>query len=203
MALYTEEELLNFEEDIAKCFDEGLIRAPVHLYSNNEKQMIDVFNHYNIGPDDWVFCTWRSHYQCLLKGVPKEELKQAIMDGKSISLSFPEYNVLSSAIVTGNLPIALGAALAKHRDGSPGTIYAFCGDMTAETGIFHECLKYANNFKLPIKFIIEDNGHSVCTDTKETWGKKTWWQDHPSHMIYYYKYKSKWPHAGAGKRVQF
>ena len=37
--------------------------------------------------------------------------------------------------------------------------------MTSETGIMHESLKYAENFNLPIKFIIEDNNLSVCTDT--------------------------------------
>ena len=35
------------------------------------------------------------------------------------------------------------------------------GDMTSETGIMHECYKYAVNHKLPIHFVIEDNGVSV------------------------------------------
>ena len=28
--------------------------------------------------NDWVFCSWRSHYQCLLKGVPPKKLKKEI-----------------------------------------------------------------------------------------------------------------------------
>ena len=39
------------------------------------------------------------------------------------------------------------------------------GEMTSETGIAHECIKYSRNFKLPIHFIIEDNQKSVCTET--------------------------------------
>ena len=31
------------------------------------------------------------------------------------------------------------------------------GEMTSETGIAHECIKYSRNHKLPIHFIIEDN----------------------------------------------
>ena len=34
--------------------------------------MIGVFK--DVRPNDWVFCSWRSHYQCLLKGVPEDEL---------------------------------------------------------------------------------------------------------------------------------
>ena len=94
----TKERLIAFEEDIAKEFNDAKIKAPVHLYSGNEEEMINIFK--GINPEDWVLCTWRSHYQCLLKGVPPEKVKSEIMSGKSISLCFPEYNIFSSAIVT-------------------------------------------------------------------------------------------------------
>ena len=29
--------------------------------------------------------------------------------------------------------------------------------------------KYSTNHDLPIRFVIEDNGKSVCTDTREVW----------------------------------
>ena len=41
--------------------------------------------------------------------------------------------------------------------------------MTFETGTFHECYKYAKNFKPPIKFVVEDNGLSTNTPTKSAW----------------------------------
>jgi len=106
-------DLINFENDIANTFNEGKIRAPVHLYSNNEKFLINFFK--KIKKNDWVFCSWRSHYQCLLKGVPPKKLKQEILDGKSISLCFPEYKIYSSAIVGGVLPISVGLALSLKR----------------------------------------------------------------------------------------
>ena len=93
----TPEDLIAFETDIAETFNAGKIRAPVHLYSGNETQMIEVFR--NVKPADWVFCSWRSHYQCLLKGVPREKVKAEILAGRSISLCFPEHRVVSSAIV--------------------------------------------------------------------------------------------------------
>ena len=90
---YTPKELIAFETDIAECFDDAQIKAPVHLYDGNEKEMIKVFK--NVKNEDWIFCTWRSHYQCLLKGVPPELIKQDILDGKSITLCYPEYKVYS------------------------------------------------------------------------------------------------------------
>ena len=135
------EELIKFENEIAELFNSGKIRAPVHLYHGNEEKIINVFK--NIKSDDWVFCTWRSHYQCLLKGVPTKEIKEEILSGRSISLCFPKYNVYSSAIVGGSIPIALGTAMSLKRKNSKNRVYCFMGEMTSETGIAHECVKYS------------------------------------------------------------
>ena len=75
--------------------------------------------------------------------------------------------------------------------------------MTSETGIMHESLKYAMNFNLPIRFIIEDNNLSVCTNTRKVWNIKKLTNNKKNKFVIYYKYKNKYPHAGAGKRVQF
>jgi len=196
------EDLVRFEENIANLFNKAKIRSPVHLYSGNEKFLINFFK--KIKKNDWVFCSWRSHYQCLLKGVPVNKVKKEIVNGKSISLCFLDYKIYSSAIVGGTLPIALGLAISLKRKKSLNKIYCFIGDMTSETGIAHECIKYSRNKKLPIHFIIEDNNKSVCTDTKKTWSlKKLTYENKSDKYVTYYKYKLKYPHAGAGKRVEF
>ena len=197
-----EKDLIHFEDNIAKLFNEAKIKAPIHLYSGNEKILINLFK--KIKKNDWVFCSWRSHYQCLLKGVPPKKVKNEIINGKSISLCFIEHKIYSSAIVGGVLPIALGLAVSLKRKKSKNKVYCFVGDMTSETGIAHECIKYSIKKNLPIHFIIEDNGKSVCTDTRKTWStKRLTYQNIKSKFVTYYKYKLKYPHAGAGKRVQF
>ena len=45
--------------------------------------------------------------------------------------------------------------------------------MTSETGIAHECIKFSQNFNLPILFVIEDND-LVCTETRVAWGEKNY-----------------------------
>ena len=195
-------DLINFEDSIAKLFNEAKIKAPIHLYSGNEKFLINFFK--KIKKNDWVLCSWRSHYQCLLKGVPPKKIKNEIIDGKSISLCFLDYKIYSSAIVGGSLPIAVGLAMSLKRKKSKNKVYCFIGDMTSETGIAHECIKYSMNKNLPIHFIVEDNRKSVCTDTRKAWSKKKLTYENVSDkFVTYYKYKLKYPHAGAGKRVQF
>tara|TARA_A200000113_G_scaffold204158_1_gene199670 strand:- start:773 stop:1183 length:411 start_codon:yes stop_codon:yes gene_type:complete len=136
--------------------------------------------------------------------VPPKILKKEILDGKSISLCFMKYKVYSSAIVGGILPISLGMALSLKRKKSKNRVFCFMGDMTSETGIAYETIKYSINKKLPIHFVIEDNSKSVCTDTRKTWSlKKLSYENSKTSYITYYKYKLKYPHAGAGKRVQF
>ena len=195
-------ELIAFENEVAEKFNSGLIRSPVHLYYGNENNIIKVFE--KVKKNDFVFCSWRSHYQCLLKGVPKNKLMDAIIEGRSISLCFPEYRIYSSAIVGGNLPIAVGTAMSIKLQNLDEKVFCFMGDMTSETGIAHECIKYSQQHDLPIMFVIEDNKKSVMTDTRETWNlRKLSYENSTQEKIIYYKYKTKYPHAGAGVRVQF
>ena len=201
MKSYIPEELVAFETDIGNCFNEGLIKAPIHLYDGNESQIIDVFKF--VKDEDWVFCTWRSHYQCLLKGVSPERLRSDILKGKSITLCYPEYKIYSSAIVTGSIPISTGVAFDIKRKGQPGHVWCFIGDMASETGTFFENWKYAVNHDLPITFVVEDNNKSVCTDTRKTWNTDSLYFETSKPKVIYYQYQSKYPHAGAGKRIQF
>lgn len=191
----TRDDLIAFETEVAELFNAGKIPHPVHLSDGNEQQLIDVFRH--VGPNDWVLGSWRMHYQCLLKGVPRETLRAAILSGQSIALNFPEHRIVSSAIVGGVLPIAVGLAMAIKRAGGAERVHCFLGDMTALTGGFHECLTYAASHDLPVRWIVEDNGVSVCTPTRAAWGE-------PGQAdVVSYAYRSRYPHAGAGQRVQF
>lgn len=194
----TKGDLIAFEKGIAAMFDAGAIRAPVHLAGGNEAALQEIFA--EIRPQDWITCTWRSHYHCLLKGVPPERLRADIVAGRSIALCYPEHRIISSAIVGGALPVAVGIAWAIKRSGEDARVWAFSGDMAATTGMFHECVQYAAGHHLPIQFVVESNGKSVCTDTAAVWGNEC----QPSRMAdKFFEYVLPWPHSGAGKRVQF
>lgn len=220
----TPEELIQFEEDVKIAFENSQIRAPIHLTRGNEKELISIFKY--IAADDWVFSTWRSHYHALLHGIDKTWLMNEILQGRSITVHSKEHNFFTSAIVGGTLPIAIGAAMALKRQESKNYVWIFVGDMTAESGIFYEALKYATRNNLPILFVVEDNGMSTNTPTQESWGGgvtdatitlKQLTGDvtnchypnlSPSILrfgkhVLYYKHERQFPHTGIGKWVYF
>lgn len=195
------DEMIAFEQAIAEEFNAGKIRYPVHLASGCEVHLVDIFK--GIKSHDWVFGTWRLHHHALLKGVPPEELRAAIHRGESMALRFDGHRVYGSAIVGGTIPIALGTALAIKRSGAGEMVWLFVGDMASELGILHEAIKYAGNFALPLSVVIEDNAVSVCTCTRDAWGINRPQADTNPVRVVRYRYTSQYPHAGAGKRIQF
>lgn len=200
--MMTVEELIAFEKDIADEFNAGKIPYPVHLSGGNESALIDIFK--NIGRRDYICSTWRSHFHALLHGIEPAKVKAAIMAGRSITLTFPEHRFLSSAIVAGMAPIAVGLALAIKRDGRDEKVWCFLGDMAARTGAVHEARMYARGHRLPIVWVEENNMISVCTPTMDTWHSRK--GDEPygqGDQNMSYSYKLPFPHAGAGVRVQF
>lgn len=190
------QDLIQFEEEIKGLFLDGRIRAPVHLSRGNEEPLIEIFK--QIRKEDWVFSTHRSHYHALLKGIDREWIRNEILAGRSIHLNNKEHNFFSSAIIGGCLPIALGVAMAINRKRSKRHVWVFVGDMGAETGIFHECTKYAAKHKLPITLVIEDNGLSTDTPTQLVWGRGK-----GKASIMRYKYKRVFPHINCGQWVTF
>ena len=189
--------LIDFEKDIKKIYEDGKIKAPIHLSGNNEIPLIRIFK--NIKKTDWVFSSWRNHYHAILKGVPLKLIKKEIISGRSMGLNFKKYNFYSSSIVGGIIPIALGVAKSIKLKKSKSLVWVFIGDMTFETGLFHECFKYAKNHNLPIKFVVEDNNMSTNTPTNKVWVRKS----KIPKGVFYYKYKRKYPHHGTGSWILF
>ena len=217
------QELIDFEKEVVQLFNDGKLRSPVHLSGGNEEQLIEIFK--NIKPTDWVFSTYRSHYHALLHGIDKEWLKNWILDNKSIHVMNSQHKFITSAIVGGTLPTALGVAIGiklkndkdikeveegredkRFTDYDDTHVFVFIGDMTGHTGVFFECIKYAYYHNLPITFVIEDNGLSTDTPTSEVWNIPNIDYYHQLSqmfpgMIVYYKYERVWPHYGSGKWV--
>ena len=196
-ALYTEQDLIDFENLIVQHWENAKIRGPIHLSNGNETQLIEIFK--RIKTTDYVFSTWRNHYHALLKEIDSKWLENEILAGKSITVCNVDERFYSSAIVGGTLSIALGVAQGIKKNNGTEKVWCFIGDMSFESGVFYEVHKYARNFDLPLYFIIEDNDVSTYTPTDSTWNKK---RDIPDDVIHY-NYKSKYPHYGSGKWIAF
>lgn len=198
--MWTKEKLIAFEKEVARRWEAGEIKAPVHLSGGCEDQLIEIFK--KIKPSDYILSSWRSHYHALLHGVPPDELMRQILVGKSMSVNSVDPPFYSSAIAGGILPVAVGLGMAIKRKGESRKVVVFCGDMTARMGVFYESVIYSRNFDLPVTFVIEDNGKSVRTDSKEAWGETVnnrsaiWsWGN-----VIRYEYKLSWPHHGTSRK---
>ena len=135
----TSSDLMSFEEEVFARYENSEIKAPVHLTSGNEEQLIKIFQY--VHPDDWVFCSWRNHYHALLHGIPRETLMDLIVRGKSMSVYSKNPKMYTSSIVGGIIPIALGVAKAlkikqdeflnkNYNKDKDRIVWCFIGDMT-------------------------------------------------------------------------
>lgn len=182
---------------MAAAFEAKQVKGPIHLCSDEQAEpLIEIFK--DIRPEDWIFCTWRNHFHALLKGVPEEELFAAICAGRSMYFSSKEYRVVSSAIVGGIFPLALGVGMGIKRAGGSERVWVFCGDMAARGGLFHEFAQYATGHGLNIRVATEDNGYSTNANTEETWGGPQF-----QYTTIRYSYRRNRPHTGTGKFVTF
>src|SRR6266480_6249109 len=64
-----------------------------------------------------------------------------------------------------SLPVACGVALTMKIRQHTTIVLAACGDGATNTGPFHEALNFASVQKLPVVFVVENNGYAYSTPT--------------------------------------
>ncbi|MGB3543135.1 alpha-ketoacid dehydrogenase subunit alpha/beta [Rubrivirga sp.] len=65
------------------------------------------------------------------------------------------------------LPVADGLGLASQLRGEDAVALAFTGEGATREGDFHEALNLASVWKLPVVFVVENNGYGLSTPTSE------------------------------------
>lgn len=193
-----EKELIYFEDEIVRLWEDAKIPYPVHFSGGNEKQLIEIFKVINKG--DYVLSTHRGHYHYLLAGGETEKLKSIILRGDSMHIFDKEINFLTSSIVAGMPAVAAGLARAIYDKKKDNKVWCFVGDGAEDEGHFYEAVRYIDGHDLPCKFIIEDNDRSVETPKEERYGKSE--MNWPGCVIKY-SYTPKYPHVGTGRFVNF
>jgi len=189
---WTKEELIDFENQIGELYMDNKLPFLFHLSGGNEDQLIEIFK--DIKEGDYVISNHRSHYHALLHGIPPEDLKNKILDGKSMFVYDRERNFFCSAIIGGTPAIAAGIAWALKKKGSNKKVWCFVGDGTEDNGHLFEAVRYVDGWDLSCKFIIENNDRSVESSNKDRWNNTSDYKwDSPSVIKYYYDIT--YPHA--------
>lgn len=194
----TKQELIDFENEIVKLWENAEIPFPVHFSGGNEDQLIKIFK--EIQPGDYIFSTHRNHYHYLLAGGNSAKLKEIILRGDSMHVFDKELNFFTSAIVAGTPAIAAGVALALKKKGSKNKVWCFIGDGAEDEGHFYEAVRYVDGQELPCVFVVEDNNRSVETPKSNRYNKSeiNW-----PPCVRRYHYVATFPHVGTDKWVDF
>jgi pyruvate dehydrogenase E1 component alpha subunit len=123
--------------------------------------------------DDAVYSGHRAHGHAIAKGAPLDAMLAELMGrdtglcrglGGSMHVVDVEHGFLgATGVVGGNIPIALGSALASRLRGDDAVAVVFFGDGAVQAGHFNETVNLATLWKLPLVLICENNGFAEFT----------------------------------------
>jgi 2-oxoisovalerate dehydrogenase E1 component len=117
---------------------------------------LGVFTSRNV-PFDKLFCQWQGKMHGYTKG-----------RDRSFHFGVPEYGIVGMISHLGpQLALADGVALANVLSGEKKIAVAFSGEGGTSEGDFHEALNTAAVWKLPVIFVVENNGYGLSTPSSE------------------------------------
>jgi TPP-dependent pyruvate/acetoin dehydrogenase alpha subunit len=148
----------------------GVVELP---HGSQGQEAIAIGACYGLRLQDQVLPSLRTRGAFIVKGVPTKLQMAGIFGkvtgparGKSTThhMADPEHGVLlGSGLIGSDIPVAVGAALAFKLQKKDNIVVNFFGDGAAQRGDFHEGLNFAGVFKLPILFMLENNGYAEYT----------------------------------------
>lgn len=170
-------EIRAFEEKVMDLLNRNIIKGASHLYAGEEAVATGAIAAIRRG--DVIASTHRGHGHCGAVGnkyadseAERQEHWNRMMAelmgketgycrGRGGSMHIADVakcnNLGSTGIVGGNIPVAVGAALAEKYLKTGAVVLCFFGDGATNTGAFHESMNMAATMELPLVAVIENN----------------------------------------------
>lgn len=146
-------------------------------FSGYGQEAIAVGCTWALHPADYVLPTHRNLGVWVTRGVPLLPLFCQLMgkDGgytkgrdRTFHFGLPEKRIIGMiSHMAAMLPVACGLGQAFQLKGEDGVALVFCGDGASREGDFHEALNLASAWKLPVIFVVENNGYGLSTPTSD------------------------------------
>jgi pyruvate/2-oxoglutarate/acetoin dehydrogenase E1 component/TPP-dependent pyruvate/acetoin dehydrogenase alpha subunit len=173
-------EIRALEDNIADLLNKAVLRGASHLYAGQEAVAVGAIS--SLRDDDLVTSTHRGHGHGHAHGDKAAKTPEARQNhynkmmaevlgrsggyckGKGGSMHIADVqhgNLGATGIVGGNLPVAVGAAMAQKLQGTDRVVACFFGDGAANEGTFHESLNMASLWNLPVIFVAENNMYGM------------------------------------------
>ena len=165
-----------FEERAEALFLGGKLPGFVHLSTGQEAVAVGVCS--QLLETDLITSTHRGHGHAIAKGMSVEAMflelfgsRDGACKGKGGSMHIFDYRVGmlgANGVVAAGLAIAAGAGLAAQLADDGRVAVPFFGDGALGRGTLHESLNLAAVWKLPVVFVLEQNGYASTTPYNDT-----------------------------------
>lgn len=176
VALYRQMLLVRrFEEKTAEMYQRAKIGGYCHLNLGEEATCVGLCA--AMRPTDYLFTNYREHGYAIARGIDPGRVMAELFGredgvsrgrGGSMHLFDAEKRLMGGyAIVGGQLPIATGAGLAVVRQGAQDVVVCQMGDATTNIGAFHESINLAALWKLPVVYVVVNNGFGMGTSVEQ------------------------------------
>jgi pyruvate dehydrogenase E1 component alpha subunit len=125
---------------------------------------------------DRMITAYRNHVQPIGMGVdPKRVMAELLgkvtgllKNGWFHAYFLKEHRFYGHGIVGGQIPVGAGLAFADKYFETNAVTLTYFGDGAARQGFLHEAFNMAMLWKLPVVFIVENNGYAMGTSVERT-----------------------------------
>ena len=166
-----------FEDKLAQVYIQQKVRGFLHLYNGQEAVLAGALHAMDLSKDKMI-TAYRNHVQPIGMGVDPKRIFAELYGkvtgtskgmGGSMHIFSKEHGFYGGhGIVGGQIPLGAGMAFGdKYFDRKAVTLTYF-GDGAARQGSLHETFNMAMNWKLPVVFIVENNGYAMGTSVERT-----------------------------------
>lgn len=165
-----------FEEKAAQLYGQQKIKGFCHLYIGQEAVVAGTMS--ALKKEDKIITAYRDHAHALACGIPAREVMAELYGkvtgcskgkGGSMHMFSKEHNFFGGhGIVGGQIPLGAGIAFADQYRGGDQVTVCYFGDGAARQGALHETFNMAMLWKLPVIFVIENNGYAMGTSVGRT-----------------------------------
>lgn len=165
-----------FEERALVMYGQQKIRGFCHVYIGQEAVAAGIES--AIRREDCVVTAYRQHGTALGRGVTSREAmaelfgkETGIVKGKGGSMHFfskPLNYFGGNGIVGAQIPIGTGIAFAEKYKGTDNLCVTLFGDGASRQGALHESFNMAMAWKLPVLYVVENNGYAMGTSVGRT-----------------------------------
>ena len=160
-----------FEERAGMLYGQQKIRGFCHLYIGQEAIAAGTMS--ALRSDDRMITAYRDHALAIAKGITCNQAMAELFakatgctKGKGGSMHFfsKEHSFFGGhGIVGAQIPLGAGIAFADQYLKKDNVTICYFGDGAARQGALHETFNMAMMWKLPVIFVVENNGYAMGT----------------------------------------